>query len=607
MKTRPGECPSSIPVRLDECSAACDKDGDCPGAEKCCTAGCSRLCVSPVTLDKRLLPVPEGISVQERKRKRSAVVRWVMKRLSKSHMATNSNLYIIQWRWGTRREEASMTPWQTIIVKNKMYAILKHLLMPGRYYIFRVAAVNQYGSLGFSLPSAPFKLSKEVKAPSAPKNLTVESLVYDDTLLKWVPKISWLPPSSDLPIKDYQLSWWKSSMEFANAYEERSGRQLPEALVGRRSAEDEDYSNIDESIEKSLRSSTIIPSHATRTQLLDGLEPERIYMVELFATVDSTEGELRGEPSVIFIKTNSTNMLNDAESVRYDVKIEKKEEKAPSASKISSTTTKVPETSTTTSLISSIIPNMEIIMTEEELDEPRFDLDIRTPYFENGKLKTSISWIDSSSCSPTKSVFAVRLTPRKCEKSETKLMTVTQCVASIENLDFDCEYEVEVDDVNTRKIVSRAFFRTFPCESTPSTEPLPCSGNIQSSPRCRVLSQTRAVCEWPVSEDPTVIGYRTILSSPISSSKIGVASTHSPKMEFEDLLPGVDYRFRLQPVTNKGLSPPVDVEFSTRLRTDKENPKRLDKYPILELPLESGSSKIGFSLSSLLILFFFRI
>ena len=116
MKTRPGECPASIPVRLDECSAACDKDGDCPGAEKCCTAGCSRLCVPSITKDKRLLPVPEGITVQERKRKRSAVVRWVMKRLSKFHMSTNSNLYIIQWRWGTRREEESMTPWQTIMV-----------------------------------------------------------------------------------------------------------------------------------------------------------------------------------------------------------------------------------------------------------------------------------------------------------------------------------------------------------------------------------------------------------------------------------------------------------------------------------------------------------
>ena len=241
-------------------------------------------------------------------------------------------------------------------------------------------------------------------------------------------------------------------MEFANAYEQRSGRQLPEALVGR-SAEDEDYSNIDESIEKSLRSSTIIPSHATKTQLLDGLEAERIYMVELFATVDSTEGELRGEPAVLFIRTNSTTLLNDAESVRYDVKVEKKEEETSTTKSATTLTTKVLEPSTSTiSSIPSFIPKMEILTTEDEADEPTFDLDIRTPYFENGKLRTSISWIDSSACSPVKSIFAVRLTPRRCEKSDTRLLTVTQCVATIDHLNFDCEYEVEVDDVNTRKV-----------------------------------------------------------------------------------------------------------------------------------------------------------
>lgn len=44
-----------------------------------------------------------------------------------------------------------------------MYAILKHLLAPGRYYMFRVAAVNTYGSLGFSKSSQPFKLSKGMR------------------------------------------------------------------------------------------------------------------------------------------------------------------------------------------------------------------------------------------------------------------------------------------------------------------------------------------------------------------------------------------------------------------------------------------------------------
>lgn len=96
-------------------------------------------------------------------------------------------------------------PFITFYRKNKMYAILKHLLAPGRFYIFRVGSVNMYGSLGFSKPSAPFKLTKEVKAPSAPTNFSVETNEFDRTLKKWTPKISWLPPNSDLPLKDYQV------------------------------------------------------------------------------------------------------------------------------------------------------------------------------------------------------------------------------------------------------------------------------------------------------------------------------------------------------------------------------------------------------------------
>uniref|UniRef100_A0AC34Q1H3 Anosmin-1 n=1 Tax=Panagrolaimus sp. JU765 TaxID=591449 RepID=A0AC34Q1H3_9BILA len=539
IKKRPGECPNSIPVRLDECAAACDRDGDCPGAEKCCSAGCSRLCVAPVVQDSRLLPIPEGITVQERKRKRSAVVRWVMKRLSKAHMSTNSNLYVIQWRWGTRREEETMTPWQTVMVKNKMYAILKHLLMPGRYYIFRVAAVNQFGSLGFSQPSSPFKLSKEVRAPSAPKNLTVESLSFDENLMKWIPKLSW-----------------------------------------------------------------------------NGLEVERVYMVELFATVDSTEGELRGEPAVIFIRTNSTNMVNDAESVRYDVKMDKKSEVEPTTVLMTQTTTKptmaaVTSTKTTQTTLKAMIgfplKDFEVLMTEDEEEEPRFDLDIQTPYFDGGKLKTSISWIDSPACSPTKSVFVVRLTPKKCDRLQTRTITATQCVILIDQLNFDCEYEVEVDDVQNRKVVSRAFFQTLSCETTPSTEPLACSGPLPSKPRCKLLSETSAVCDWTVPDDPSIIGYRTILSSPVSTAKIGVASTHSPKMEYQDLVPGTDYRFRLQPVTNKGLSTPVDIEFSTRSNFSQDHPRRLDKFPILELPLESAApAKLRESLFLILTVIFIR-
>ncbi|KAL3107152.1 hypothetical protein niasHT_019548 [Heterodera trifolii] len=200
-----GHCPPQKPsVPVSECSAFCDVDSDCAEVEKCCVVGCSRFCLSPSLNDSRLLPRPEGITVHERKRKRSAILRWVMKRLSPQHTATNSNLFVIQWRWSVHKQSDTMAPWQTIMVRNKMYAILKHLLSPGRFYIFRVAAVNLHGTYGFSEPSRPpFKLSKEAKAPPAPLNLT---FVYDP--FSPPPKIVWNAPISEIPLKEYRLNWW---------------------------------------------------------------------------------------------------------------------------------------------------------------------------------------------------------------------------------------------------------------------------------------------------------------------------------------------------------------------------------------------------------------
>lgn len=108
-----------------------------------------------------------------------------------------------------------------------MYAILKHVFSPGRYYIFRVASVNTHGSAGFSKPSLPFKLTKEVRAPGKlellnlvftlflgpPLNLTVVDEQYDAASKMWTIQMSWQPPSSELPLRDYVLTWWKSSLD----------------------------------------------------------------------------------------------------------------------------------------------------------------------------------------------------------------------------------------------------------------------------------------------------------------------------------------------------------------------------------------------------------
>lgn len=55
-------------------------------------------------------------------------------------------------------------------------------------------------------------------------------------------------------------------------------------------------------IEARDRHSVVVPSHTTQTDI-SGLFPNSVYIVEIHASVDSTEGELQGEKGIIFVRT----------------------------------------------------------------------------------------------------------------------------------------------------------------------------------------------------------------------------------------------------------------------------------------------------------------
>ena len=55
-------------------------------------------------------------------------------------------------------------------------------------------------------------------------------------------------------------------------------------------------------IEARDRHSLVVPSHTTQAEL-QGLFPNSVYIVEIHASVDSTEGELQGEKGIIFVRT----------------------------------------------------------------------------------------------------------------------------------------------------------------------------------------------------------------------------------------------------------------------------------------------------------------
>lgn len=101
--------------------------------------------------------VPSDIVISEGRRKRSVYLEW------KAAAATPGNtvLYAVEERHYTGRHfiESRMSDWAMCFRSPKPSHILRHFVKPGRWYQFRVAAVNENGTKGFSPPSVRFSIS----------------------------------------------------------------------------------------------------------------------------------------------------------------------------------------------------------------------------------------------------------------------------------------------------------------------------------------------------------------------------------------------------------------------------------------------------------------
>nr|CDJ85183.1 Whey acidic protein and Fibronectin domain containing protein [Haemonchus contortus] len=558
---KPGACPKISNQSNYECTALCHLDGDCPETGKCCSYGCSRQCALPKGRDPRLLPIPSSISVQERKRKRSIIIRWVMQKLTREQNAANSNLYVVQWRWGLQPEGESMTEWQTVTVRNKPYAILKHLLSPGRYYQFRVGAVSIHGSLGFGQASQPFKLSKEARAPSPPRDISLGASKLTSIGL-WNQIVQWTPPASDLPIKNYQLSWAVSSASEANAFEEMMRRRATLTTHDKRSLDEEEEAW---GIDGRDRHSVIIPSHTTQSEL-SGLFPNSVYIVEIHASVDSSEGELHGEKGIIFVRTlnaSNSDIVREPpiDETGFDLAV-------PTAS-------------------------------SDEDDDT--NVEIQTPFYDK-ELLTTVSWINSAFCSPEKKTFSVKAKRGSCREYQLNQhsdrtvheVRVTECTAVIRGLTFDCDYSVEILEVSNPKRILTSSFSTQPCSSTPSNGVIPCL-SLATPVFCIVHNSVS--CQWVRDRGlnaDTVIGYRVALSSPMrDDTNITILPPQIREIHYENLVASTMYTVEVQPITNRGLGKALTTNFLTHARLLDENV--IERFPggeIIELPLESSASSM---------------
>ncbi|XP_035768816.1 anosmin-1a [Neolamprologus brichardi] len=78
---------------------------------------------------------------------------------------------------------------------------------PGRWYQFRVAAVNLHGTRGFTTPSRHFHSSRDPSNPPAPTELRVANMSFGPGSTV-AARIEWsVPPDLDVPVHHYKVSW----------------------------------------------------------------------------------------------------------------------------------------------------------------------------------------------------------------------------------------------------------------------------------------------------------------------------------------------------------------------------------------------------------------
>ncbi|CAJ0595605.1 unnamed protein product [Cylicocyclus nassatus] len=325
------------------------------------------------------------------------------------------------------------------------------------------------------------------------------------------------------------------------------------------------------------RHSVIVPSHTTQSEL-SGLFPNSVYIVEIHASVDSSEGELHGEKGIIFVRTlnaTTSEIVQDPpiDQTGFDLA--------------------VPTTP------------------DEDEDETTDDnVDIQTPYFD-GELRTSVNWINSRACSPEKKTFVVKAKRGTCRAYQlnqhvdtpVQELLVNECSAAIGGLTFDCDYTLEIAEKENEKTVISTSFSTKSCDVTPAQGALPCLS--LATPLFCIVHATVS-CHWVRDQGTnadTVIGYRAALSSPVGDdTNITILPPQTREVHYENLVPSTMYTLQIQPI-NRGMGKALSTNFVTHSKILDENV--IERFPggeIIELPLEA--SAMSLPLFSTFILFF---
>ncbi|CAH0383516.1 unnamed protein product [Bemisia tabaci] len=204
-----GENVDADAVFLEACVAACRSDMDCPGiTDKCCPHSCGASCRSPRGLisNPDLPRIPENVTITEKLEKNAthetldAFGSWSVGGSEKGLV------FLVEARHhlGCNFSERKLGPWTLVRREIRPRVNLMRVMTYGRWYQIRVAAVNENGTKGYSLPSNHFQLSFEPMGPEAPTGITIHSVAMVNGSV-WA-ELRWKAPNSSLPITRYRIS-----------------------------------------------------------------------------------------------------------------------------------------------------------------------------------------------------------------------------------------------------------------------------------------------------------------------------------------------------------------------------------------------------------------
>ncbi|XP_054915316.1 anosmin-1-like isoform X2 [Poeciliopsis prolifica] len=186
------------------CIAGCDHDKQCSMQKKCCFNGCGHTCQPPKDLYKGVPLKPKKDLSFEESPSGHLTVSWS----SRLNASSEPVVYILQRRWnfGIQPGEDTATPWEEETQTTELGASLSDS-RPGRWYQFRVAAVNLHGTRGFTTPSKHIRTNRDPSSPPAPSELRVADMNFGPGRLVRA-RIIWdIPTDLDVPVHHYKVSW----------------------------------------------------------------------------------------------------------------------------------------------------------------------------------------------------------------------------------------------------------------------------------------------------------------------------------------------------------------------------------------------------------------